>query len=40
MNYDLEPIVVHTGYTYKQMKDFQRHHIKRIRYILIMVIVL
>lgn len=35
MNYDLEPIEVYTPYTFEQMKDFQRYHMRYMRYITI-----
>ena len=34
MNYDSEPIIVHTPYTFKQMKTLHRYHVRRISYIL------
>ena len=33
MNYDLNPIVVYTANSYKQMKELQRYHLRNLRYI-------
>ena len=31
MNYDIDPIIVHTPYTFKQMKEYQRYFFRHFR---------
>lgn len=31
MDYDQNPVIVHTQYTYEEMKGFQRHHVRNSR---------
>jgi len=38
MDYDKDPIIVTTPYTFKQMRTFQRFHHRKLRYILFVIV--